>query len=163
MKSKYAVSAYQTAKRTAPPLVAVVLCYDDVLTRLGNAARAGWKKDYETQHAEVSRASMILTGLCSAVDVETGGDVAVRLQDLYNTLIVTLNRLVAKRDAPEQYRKIAEALIETRNAWAEIANLGPRELEENWDYDGDSTKEPEPPYDGTTDPLAGYRQSPVAK
>jgi len=140
--SKYAITAYRTATRTAPPLVAVVMCYDDVLNRLANAARAGWRGDYEAQYKEIYRATLILTGLASGVDLEKGGEVAVRLEDLYNTLIVTLNRLVAKRDAPQQYRQIAEALMETRNAWAEVAGTSMREIEPSWDYDNAPPREP---------------------
>lgn len=134
--SKYAISAYRSATLTAPPLVTVVMCYDDILNRLANAARAGLAGQFEAQHKEIYRATLVLTGLASGVDLEKGGEVAERLADLYNTLIKTLNHFVAKRNAPEQYRKIAESLLETRNAWAEIAGMAPRELQQqSWVLD----------------------------
>lgn len=126
--NQYAISAYRSANRTLPPLTAVVMCYDDILTRIGNAAAAGTRNDFESQYNEVYRATRILTGLTVALDLDRGGDVAARLKDLYTTLIISLNRLVGKADAPAQYQQIAEALIETRNAWAEIAGTSPRNL-----------------------------------
>ncbi|MDA8231372.1 MAG: flagellar export chaperone FliS [Magnetospirillum sp.] len=123
--SGYAISAYQSAQRTVPPLQAVVMLYDGVLARIAAAARAAREKDWEGQYNETVRAVTIINGLAHSLDLEAGGTVATNLYDMYETVGLALMRSVGKKDGADACDKIAAALRQTRDAWAEIAGQKP--------------------------------------
>jgi flagellar secretion chaperone FliS len=120
-----ALAAYQAAIATTPPLQAVVLLYDGVLTRIRNAALAVGKGDFFVQYSEIQRANEILRGLNAALDGGKGGPLADKLRDTYETNMRALMRSVGRRDGDECLRRIGDGLRQLRNAWAEIAGMAP--------------------------------------
>jgi flagellar protein FliS len=123
MTPRHAISAYQTAIQTTPPLQAVVLLYDGILVRIHNAAAAAASGDYGEQFNQVLRANDILRGLLAALDKDKGGALAERLAETYLANMVALMNSVGRPNAAECLRRIAEGLGELRNAWSEIAGM----------------------------------------
>lgn len=123
MTPNRAISAYQTAIQTTPPLQAVVLLYDGILVRIHNAAEAANRGDFGEQFNQVMRATDILRGLLAALDIERGGALAARLRETYELNMRALLRSVGHVDAAECLRRIGDGLRELRNAWSEIAGM----------------------------------------
>jgi len=123
MNAKAAISAYQTAIRTTPPLQAIVLLYDGILVRVHNAELAAERGDYETQFKQIQGAIAILRGLIAALDMVRGGDFATRLRDTYETNMRALLRSVGKPTGAECCRRIGGGLRNLRNAWATLAGV----------------------------------------
>lgn len=125
MTPRHAISAYQNAIQTTPPLQAVVLLYDGILMRLHNAAAAAGRGDFGEQFNQVLRATDILRGLLAALDVSEGGPLAERLKDTYQANMVAIMNTVGRPNAEDCLRRISEGLRELRNAWSEIAGMAP--------------------------------------
>jgi flagellar protein FliS len=120
-RTSYALSAYQAARRTVPPLQAVVMLYDTVLLRVGKAAAAARARDWETQFKEVLRAAEIFNGLAMILDHEQGGAVARSLREMYETTCRALLSSVGRKSGAACLERIAAAVRPMRNAWAEVA------------------------------------------
>ena len=123
-----AITAYQSAVMTTPPLQAVVLLYDDILVRIHTAGNAAGQGDYGRQYDEVASAVRILRGLLAALDLERGGRLAAGLAGTYRVNMQALLATVGQRDAQPRLTTIAGGLRLLRNAWAEIAGMDIREL-----------------------------------
>lgn len=119
----YSVSAYQAAKRTAPPLKAIVLLYDEILKRIALAASAARRKDFETQFNEVMYAAKIINGLDSCLDMDRGGTVAVSLREMYKAVVQALLGSVGRKNGAQACERLGDAVRMTRDAWAEVAGL----------------------------------------
>ena len=122
-QSRYAISAYQAAQRTLPPLKVVVMLYDGILVRIGRAAEYARKGDYQKQFENVMSAARIIDGLNRHLDMERGGAVAVGLRDTYEAVARALFRSVGKDSAAEACDRLVVAVRELRDAWAEIAGM----------------------------------------
>lgn len=123
MTNQQALSAYQNAIQTTPPLQAVVLLYDGILVRLRNAAAAADRGDFGEQFNQLVRATDIIRALLSALDMNAGGLTAQRLRETYEANMVAIMRTVGAPDAQLCLHRIAEGLRELRNAWSEIAGM----------------------------------------
>lgn len=123
MTPRHALSAYQSAIQTTPPLQAVVLLYDGILVRLRNAAVAAASGDYGEQFNQLLRATDIIRGLLAALDMQAGGAVAERLRETYEANMLAMMRSVGSPDAQACLRRITDGLREMRNAWSEIAGM----------------------------------------
>lgn len=123
MNPQHALSAYQNAIQTTPPLQAVVLLYDGILVRLRNAAAAVERGDYGEQFNQVMRAIDIIRGLMSSLDMNEGGTLAVRLHETYEANMVAMMRSVGAPNAQDSLNRIADGIRELRNAWSEIAGM----------------------------------------
>ena len=119
----YSISAYQAAKRTAPPLTAVVMLYDEILKRIALAGAAARAKDYETQFNEAMYAAKIINGLDACLDMERGGTVAMSLREMYKAVVHALLGAVGRKNAALACDRLGEAVRLTRDAWAEIAGM----------------------------------------
>ena len=124
--SSYAISAYQAAILTTPPLQGVVMLYDGVLRAIAAAQAAATRMDYEAQFNEVMKAARILNGLNACLDLEQGGQVAHGLREMYQALVKALLSSVGRPTGAEALRRLADAVTLTRDAWAEIAGMSPR-------------------------------------
>ena len=119
----YSISAYQAAKRTAPPLTAVVMLYDEILKRIALAAAAARAKDYETQFNEAMYAAKIINGLDACLDMDRGGTVAMSLREMYKAVVHALLGTVGRKSGAQACDRLGEAVRLTRDAWAEIAGM----------------------------------------
>ncbi len=122
-QSKYAISAYQAAQRTLPPLKVVVMLYDGILVRITKAADSARKGDYQKQFEYVMSAARIIDGLNRHLDMERGGQVAQNLRETYEAVARCLFRSVGKESAAEACDRLVIAVRELRDAWAEIAGV----------------------------------------
>lgn len=122
-QSRYAISAYQAAQRTLPPLKVVVMLYDGILVRISRAADSARKGDYQKQFEYVMSAARIIDGLNRHLDMERGGQVAVNLRETYEAVARCLFRSVGKESAAEACDRLVIAVRELRDAWAEIAGM----------------------------------------
>lgn len=122
-RPRSAFAAYQAAIETTPPLQAVVLLHDGILTRIRTATAAAERGDYCAQFDDVVRAIDILRGLVAALDPRRGGAVAERLRDTYETNMRALMRTVGRADAAHCLGRISDGLRTLRDAWAEIAGM----------------------------------------
>jgi len=117
-----AISTSQPRATDSSP-VAVVQLYDTILlhiARAGDAARGG---DFQKQFDEVMNATRIIDGLNRHLDMEAGGQVALNLRDMYQSISKALLRSVGKTDAGEACDRLIEGLRNTRDAWAEISGV----------------------------------------
>ena len=121
----YAISAYQAAQRTLPPLKVVVMLYDGILVRITRAADAARNGDYQKQFEYVMSAARIIDGLNRHLDMEKGGQLAINLRDTYESVARCLFRSVGKESAAEACDRLIIAVRELRDAWAEIAGMSP--------------------------------------
>jgi len=125
-----AITAYQRAVMTTPPLQAVVLLYDGILVRLHNAAAAAGQGNYGRQYDETARAIEILRGLLAALDLQRGGGLAAGLAETYRINMQALLACVGQKDAGSRLAVIAGGLRLLRNAWAEIAGMAIQDIRE---------------------------------
>jgi flagellar protein FliS len=128
--SRYAISAYQAAQRTMPPLKIVVMLYDGILIRITKAAEHARAGEFQKQFEMVMSATRIIDGLNRHLDMERGGDVAVRLRETYEAVARALFRSVGKQSAAEACDRLIVAVRELRDAWAEIGGLDKAKVEE---------------------------------
>lgn len=122
MTPRHALNAYQSALQTVPPLQAVVMLYDGILVSIRNASAAAAGGDFGAQFNHVLRATDIMRGLLSALDMSQG-QFAENLRETYEANMRALMGSVGRSNAVECLDKIADGLRELRNAWAEIAGM----------------------------------------
>ncbi|MDY0240609.1 MAG: flagellar export chaperone FliS [Rhodospirillaceae bacterium] len=109
--------------QTQPPVLAVVKLYDLVLVHIAEAARHGENGDVPAQAEAVQEAMAIFTGLDSCLDMEAGGQVAANLRSMYQSMNQALTGVVGQPDGAAICLKLAAALRQTRNAWAETVGV----------------------------------------
>jgi flagellar protein FliS len=123
--NRYAISAYQQVSRiTTPSLQVVVMLYDGILAKISQAAEHSRSGNFQQQFECVMGAARIIDGLNRHLDMEKGGEVAVRLRDTYESLARTLFRTVGKPTAAEACDRIFVSVRDLRNAWAKISEEG---------------------------------------
>lgn len=113
--------AYRSSSvMTASPGQLVVMLYDGAGRFLRQAEIAADEGAWRHAMDRLSKADAILDELLITLDVESGGQVAERLQSIY----VFCKRLTIEarieRDV-DKIRKTASLLADLREAWAEIA------------------------------------------
>lgn len=113
----------EEANATESSPVAVVQLYDTILLHVSRAAEAARKGDFQMQFDEVMNATRIVDGLNRCLDMVEGGQVAVNLRDMYESVSRALLRSVGKPTAGEACDKLVAAMCATRNAWAEICGM----------------------------------------
>lgn len=125
-----AITAYQSAVMTTPPLQAIVLLYDGVQVRLHNAAKAAGQGDFGRQYDETASAIRILRGLLAALDIQRGGSLALGLAETYRVNMQALLATIGRPDACSRLATIAGGLRRLRDAWAEIAGMTAQDIQE---------------------------------
>lgn len=115
------IAAYRAALRTIPPLVAIVRLYDRAIVHMSDAADAARRGDYEAQFDEVSRAARIFNGLNAALDMTSGGSVALSLRDMYGTVVHALFRSVGRPETAGAFATLIAGVRQVRDAWIEVA------------------------------------------
>jgi len=124
-QTRYAISAYQAAQLTIPPLKVVVMLYDGILIRIARAAESARQGDFQKQFEAVMSAARIIDGLNRHLDMEKGGQVAKGLRETYEATARALFRSVGKETGAEACDRLLVAVRELRDAWAEIAGGSP--------------------------------------
>ncbi len=114
-------SSQAIATESSP--IAVVQLYDTILLHVGRAADAARHGDYQKQFDEVMNATRIVDGLNRHLDMDRGGQVALNLRDMYESVSRVLLRSIGKEQAGEACDRLITAIRSTRNAWAEICGM----------------------------------------
>jgi flagellar secretion chaperone FliS len=113
----HAHQAYRGAAVTVPPLRAVIMLLNGAITFLQKSLQAQQAKRFEEGYHHLTRATAILRGLSHHLDANRGGNMADRLYQSYNSLILACLRSYGRPQAPECFGRIIASLSELREAW----------------------------------------------
>lgn len=119
----YALNAYKQTQveTTTNPLDLVVMLYDGAIESLDKAAAAMAMKELPVKIKYIDKAMAIIEELLNSLNMEAGGDVALRLEDLYFYMIREITLANIHNDQ-EKIRHIIVLLKELREGWIHIKN-----------------------------------------
>lgn len=106
----------QTSITDADPHKLIQLLYNGALERINMAKSRMQVKDFEGKGKLISKAIEIVGGLRSFLDFEQGGDLAVRLESLYDYMERTLFEANAKNDVAK-LDEVADLLRSIKDGW----------------------------------------------
>jgi flagellar protein FliS len=115
-RSAYQRSAILTASREQ----LVVMLYDGAHRFLAQASYAMRERNFNEAHRRLRRAELIIEHLRGTLDMEQGGEIAVRLQRIYLFCSRHLNEARVNFD-PDRVDRVDALLLELREAWAQVA------------------------------------------
>jgi flagellar protein FliS len=118
----------QTSITDADPHKLIQLLYNGALERINMAKSRMQAKDFEGKGKLISKAIEIIGGLRGFLDFEKGGDLAVRLESLYDYMERTLFEANAKNDVAK-LDEVADLLRSIKDGWDGIREeaTSPRE------------------------------------
>lgn len=102
----------------------VVLLYDGAVHALLLADAAIQRHEWAEATGELVRAQNIVMELNHGIDLERGGDLAMRLRGLYLYMYRTLVQASVNKDA-EQLRGVLRLLEQLRGAWRTVVKGEP--------------------------------------
>ncbi|SHK37344.1 flagellar protein FliS [Marinobacter antarcticus] len=106
----------QTSITDADPHKLIQLLYNGALERINMANARMQAKDYAGKGKLISKAMEIIGGLRTFLDFEKGGDLAVRLEALYDYMERTLFEANAKNDVAK-LDEVADLLRSIKGGW----------------------------------------------
>ena len=106
----------QTSITDADPHRLIQLLYNGALERINMAKARMQAKDFEGKGKLISKAIEIIGGLRSFLDFEKGGDLAPRLEGLYDYMERTLFEANAKNDVA-RLDEVARLLHAMKEGW----------------------------------------------
>jgi len=106
----------QTSITDADPHKLIQLLYNGALERINMAKARMQAKDFEGKGKLISKAIEIIGGLRGFLDFEKGGDLAVRLESLYDYIERTLFDANRRNDL-EKLDEVANLLRSIKNGW----------------------------------------------
>jgi flagellar protein FliS len=109
----------ESAVLSAQPEQLIVMLYDGARRFLGQAAIAMGEGQVELAHRKLRRTEDILLHLREVLDMEQGGEIAIRLQSIYMFCQSYLLKARMDRD-PAKIDRVSAMLGELRDAWATI-------------------------------------------
>jgi flagellar protein FliS len=109
----------ESAVLSAQPEQLIVMLYDGARRFLGQAAIAMSDGQVELAHRKLRRTEDILLHLREVLDMEQGGEIAIRLQSIYLFCQSYLLKARLDRD-PAKIDRVSAMLGELRDAWATI-------------------------------------------
>jgi flagellar protein FliS len=109
----------ESAVLSAQPEQLIVMLYDGARRFLGQAAIAMGEGQVELAHRKLRRTEDILLHLREVLDMEQGGEIALRLQSIYMFCQSYLLKARLDRD-PAKIDRVSAMLGELRDAWATI-------------------------------------------
>lgn len=119
------VAKYVTQQvMTATPAKLVFMMYDRTITSLREAITAIENDDIEGRWKANNRAMEILQHMWSTLDLEYGGEIAEKLNQLLPYLLLRLPEIDLRND-PQPARDAIRLLEPLRDSWREIAMKGP--------------------------------------
>lgn len=111
--------------KTASPTELVVLLYDGAIGSLQSALHQMAAGNIQNRVQNINKALAILTELQAALNFETGGDISVTLDRLYNYMRDRLFKANRDQD-PAPLREVLKLMTGLRSAWVEVARKQPR-------------------------------------
>jgi flagellar secretion chaperone FliS len=109
----------ESAVLSAQPEQLIVMLYDGARRFLHQAAIAMGEGQVELAHRKLRRTEDILLHLREVLDMEQGGELAMRLQSIYVFCQSYLLKARLDRD-PAKIDRVSAMLGELRDAWATI-------------------------------------------
>lgn len=110
----------ETGVSSASPHQLVLMLYDGFLESVGRARAAMAGGVIDLKCAQISRAVRILEeGLIAGLDLETGGEIAQNLRNLYSYAVIQLTRSNLRND-PALLTEVERLIRPLRDAWAAI-------------------------------------------
>lgn len=110
----------ETGVSSASPHQLVLMLYDGFLESVGRARAAMAGGVIDLKCAQISRAVRILEeGLIAGLDLETGGEIAQNLRNLYSYAVIQLTRSNLRND-PALLNEVERLIRPLRDAWAAI-------------------------------------------
>lgn len=106
----------QTSITDADPHKLIQLLYNGALERINMAKARMQANDLEGKGKLINKAIEIVGGLRGFLDFEKGGDLAVRLEGLYDYMERTLFEANAKND-PAKLDEVANLLRQIKEGW----------------------------------------------
>lgn len=125
MNDYQAVSAYRKHQvETASPGQLVVMLYDAAIRNCQAAQAAIAQQDRDKAARHLLKAQDIVSELMSSLNVEAGGELAVRLLRLYEYMYRRLVFANVRKDAAAA-KEVEGLLASLRDAWAKAAEANP--------------------------------------
>ena len=106
----------QTSITDADPHKLIQLLYNGALERINMAKARMQAKDYEGKGKLIGKAIEIIGGLKSFLDFEKGGELAARLEGLYDYMERTLLEASARNDVAK-LDEVADLLRSIKGGW----------------------------------------------
>mgnify|MGYP005816558169 CR=1 FL=1 len=124
MYNKGAQAYLQTQVQSRTPVELVVMLYDGAITFLGQARDAMTAGDLMAKRHALSRGLAIIQELQNMLNMDAGGEIAVRLDGLYTYIQGRCYEANAERRT-DGFDEAIRLLTPLRDAWADIAAQGP--------------------------------------
>jgi flagellar protein FliS len=120
------LAAYRSTQvQSRTPLELVVMLYDGALRFIGTARDAVERRDIPARREALDRAMAIVSELQSTLNMDAGGELAARLDGLYDYIN---DRLItaAMQNSVEPLDEARKILDTLRDAWSTIAGAQER-------------------------------------
>jgi flagellar secretion chaperone FliS len=112
----------ETSVMSANPHRLVLMLFDGALVAVAQAKGHLEQRDVPGKCAAITKAIAIISeGLRASLDIQAGGELAARLDALYEYMAMRLLAANAHNDATV-LEEVRSLLLELRGAWEEIAN-----------------------------------------
>ena len=124
--TRNAISAYQkagveAAVEVADPYRLILLLFEGAQAAIGTARAAIQQNRIAAKGEAISKAiDIISNGLKASLDAEKGGDLAGRLDSLYDYMVLRLLQANLKSD-DKALEEVSSLIGELHSAWCEIA------------------------------------------
>jgi len=104
----------------ANPHRLIAMLYDGLIERLGRAESAAERQDTHQRVAQLGSAMAIIEHLKLILDMDAGGEIAQRLDALYDYCLRRLMQANAGQDA-DGIREVSRLLMTVKSGWDQIA------------------------------------------
>jgi flagellar protein FliS len=114
--SQYGKIAAESEAGFASPHRLVQMLMEGALDKIATAKGAMARRDYEGKSAQITWATSIINGLRSGLDMETGGEIANNLNDLY----AYMNRRLIDANVANDVSildEVSSLMVEIKSAW----------------------------------------------
>ncbi len=120
MVLNHASNIYQkTAIETADPLQLIVLCYEAAISDIKDAMEFHARNEMDDAYRKIRHAQDIITELLVGLDYERGGEIARKLNQLYNFVLRQLIGINSRKDT-SIYGHLVKILSELKDGWEGI-------------------------------------------
>jgi flagellar protein FliS len=100
----------------------IQMLFDGLIDSLSSAEGQIERKEIQAKGESISRATRIVLGLQSSLDLEKGGEIAANLADLYDYCTRRLMHANLKNDV-EAVQEVKRLISEIRDAWSQLPEL----------------------------------------
>lgn len=120
--------------QTSSPEQILIMLYDGAIRFLNQAKVHIQNKNIEQSHANIIKAQRILTEFMSSLDMDTGGEMASNLFNLYEYLHYRLVQANIKKDL-EAIDEVLDHLRGLKETWQEAIKIAAKENADSMEDD----------------------------